>query len=450
MKILLINPPRFKGSAVIREMRCVGLTIVSLFPPVELAYLAGFLRECAEIKIIDANALNQNFQDIEAAIRSFAPQVVIFTASLPSFTFDAQVAQIAKRIDKNIKTILLDSHLVPVMPEMIKHNFPGIDYLVGTEPLVNIPKLLGFDGIAKLEDHPLPAYDLLPINRYFSLSFTRKKPFVTLITSVGCPNRCNFCVVGGATTERGYGKIWRFKSPQKMTEEIKYSLGLGVKSIYFFDETFTVNKERVKGLCLMIIANGLKFEWACNGRVDTLDEETIKLMKKAGCWNIMFGIECGSPEILEEANKGTTLDKAMEIVKFCKKNGIMISASFMIGFPHDTEETIRQTLEIAKKISPHRAQFVVLTPYPGTKLYDEIKEKGLLETEYSFSGYDGYCVDYMPAVRTEKLSSRDLALAQRYIYRRFYLRPSLWLSAILGIRSFSQFVNLLKFIRYLK
>ena len=235
-----------------------------------------------------------------------------------------------------------------------------------------------------------------------------------------------------------------------MTEEIKYSLGLGVKSIYFFDETFTVNKERVKGLCLMIIANGLKFEWACNGRVDTLDEETIKLMKKAGCWNIMFGIECGSPEILEEANKGTTLDKAMEIVKFCKKNGIMISASFMIGFPHDTEETIRQTLEIAKKISPHRAQFVVLTPYPGTKLYDEIKEKGLLETEYSFSGYDGYCVDYMPAVRTEKLSSRDLAQAQKNIYRKFYLRPSLWVSTILGIRSFSQFVNLLRFIKYLK
>ena len=450
MKILLINPPRFKGSSVIREMRCVGLTIVSVFPPIELAYLAGVLREYAEVQIIDANALNQNFQDIEWAINNFSPQAIIFTASLPSFTSDARVAQIAKRIDKNIKTILLDSHLIPVMPEAIKNKFPEIDYLIGTEPLLNIPKLLGFEGADKLEDHPLPAYDLLPINKYSSVSFTRRKPFATLITSVGCPNRCNLCVVGGATVDRGYGKIWQFKTPAKIFEEIKYILNLGVKSIYFFDETFTANRDRIKKLCSMIIENGLRFEWSCNGRVDTLDEETIKIMKKAGCWNIMFGIECGSEGILEEANKGTTLNRSMEVVGFCKKNGIKVSASFMIGFPHETWETVKQTLEVAKKVNPHRAQFVVLTPYPGTQLYEEIKRKGLLEKEYSFAGYDGYCVDYAPVIRTEKLSSRDLALAQKYIYRRFYLRPSLWLSAIFSVRSFNQLLDIFRFIRYLK
>lgn len=450
MRILLINPPRLNGHSIIREMRCVGVTLVSVFPPIELAYLAGLLRKYAEVKILDANALNVDLRYIGRKIKEFAPEAIVFTVSLPSFSADAQVAKIAKSIDKNIKTILLDSHTVPVMPDKIRQIFPEIDYLVGTEPLLNIPKLLGFEGAADLENHPLPAYDLLPIRKYSSISFARKRPFASLITSVGCPNRCNFCPIGGATVERSYGKVWRFKSPRKILDEIKYLLSLGVKSIYFFDETFSVSKQRVKNLCQLIIDEGLKFEWSCNGRVDTLDEETIKIMKKAGCWTIMFGLECGSQGLLEEANKETTLSKELDIIKCCKENGIKVAASFLLGFPGETWETIKQTLEMAKKINVHRTQFDMLTPLPGTKLYEEVKNKGLLEKDYSFSGYDAYCVDEPPVIRTENLSSEELAKAHKYIYRRFYLRPSLWLRTLLDIRSFDQLLNILKFIRYLK
>lgn len=450
MKILLINPPRFNGHSTIREMRCVGITTVSVFPPMELAYLAGLLRQHAEVKIFDANALNKGFGDIEAEIKNFQPQTVIFTASIPSFSADAQVAKIAKKINGKIKTILLESHIVPVMSARIKQTFPEIDYLVGAEPLLNIPILLGFQGVAQLEDHPLPAYDLLPIKKYSSISFTRKKPFASLVTSVGCSNRCNFCIIGGATVERGYGKIWRCKSPQKIMGEIKYLLDLGIKSIYFFDETFCVNQQRVKELCQMIIDNGLKFEWSCNGRVDRLDEETIKVMKAAGCWNIMFGLECGVEDILEDANKGTTASKAMDVIERCKKNGIEVSASFIIGWPGDTWETINQTLEMAKKINVHRTQFDMLTPFPGTKFYEEAKAKGLLESDYSFSGYDAYCVNDAPVIRTEKMTSRELAQAYKYVYRKFYLRPSLWIRTFLGIRTFGQLIDILKFVRYLR
>ncbi|MDO8559295.1 MAG: radical SAM protein [bacterium] len=449
-KILLINPPRFNGHCVVREMRCASLATVTVSPPVELAYLAGLLRKYAEVKILDANGLNQDFKDIEKEIERFRPQAVIFTVSPTTFRADAQVAQISKKIDKDIKTILLDSHIAPALPNEIKQSFPEIDYLVGGEPLMNIPNLLGFPGVSDLEKHPLPAYDLLPISRYSSLSFTRKKPYGALITSTGCPNYCNFCVIGGATVERGYGHRWRFKTPRKIVEEIKYLLSLGIKSIYFFDETFTVSRDRVRELCEMIIDEGLKFEWSCNGRVDTLDGETIKIMKKAGCWNIMFGIECGSEGLLEEANKGTTLARAMETVGHCKKNGIMISASFMIGLPEESMETAKQTLAAAIKINPYRAQFVIVTPYPGTKLHEELKAKGLLEKDYSFSGYDAYCINNSPVIRTEKMTSQELAQVQKYIYRKFYLRPSFVISTLLGIRSFSQLWDILKFIRYLK
>jgi len=450
MKILLINPPRYNGHSIVREMRCVGITTVSIFHPVEFAYLAGLLRKYAKVKIIDANALNQDFKDIEAEIKEFRPNTVIFSASLPSFSADIQVAKIAKKIDKNIKTILLESHVVPVMPAKINQTFPEIDHLVGAEPLINIPELLGFEGIKELENHPLPAYDLLPLKKYFSISFTRKKPFASLITSVGCSNRCNFCIIGGATVNRGYGKIWRFKSPKKIIEEIKYLLSLNVKNIYFFDETFTVSKQRVIELCNLMIKEGVEVDWACNGRVDTLDEELIKIMKKAGCWNIMFGIECGSQELLDEANKGTTLAKAIDMVKCCKDNGIQVSASFVIGLPHETMETIERTLEVAKKINVYRTQFDILTPFPGTKFYDEIKEKGLLEKEYSFSSYDAYCIDDLPVIRTEKLTSKELAEAHKYIHRKFYLRPVFMVKMLFSIRSWSQLINLIKSIRYLK
>ncbi len=450
MKILLINPPRFHGNTVVREMRCASLATISVFPPVELAYLAGWLRQYAQVKILDANALNQGLPKIAEVVKSFKPEAVVFTVSPTTFSEDAKVAKTVKAVDPQIKTILLDSHIAPVMPDKIKQTFPEIDYLVGQEPLFYIPELLGFKGVKCLEDHPLPAYDLLPLKQYFSLSFSSKRPFATLITSTGCPNRCNFCVVGGATVERGYGKKWQFKTAAKIFKEVEYLSGLGVKSFYFFDETFTVDKQRVRDLCQMMIAANLKLDWACNGRVDTLDEEIIKIMKQAGCWNIMFGIECGSESLLEQARKGTTLARAMEVTGFCKKNGIRVTASFVIGFPEESMETAKETLAAAKKINPHRVQFVVLTPYPGTQLYDEVKREGLLEREYSFSGYDALCVDQGPVLRTKKMSSKELLEAQKYIYRRFYLRPSFWLSTLLSIRSFSQLTDTLKFIRYLK
>ncbi len=450
VRILLINPPRFKGNPMVREMRCAGLSTVSIYPPIELAYLAGVLRKNAEVRILDANALDFNFEQVKKEVADFMPDAIVFTTSPVSFSADAKIAGIAKEVSGKIKTILLDSHIVPVMPEKVRENFPEIDEIVGTNPLFCIPKLFGFEGVNELENHPLPSYDLLPMEKYFSITYSRKKPFATLITSIGCPNRCNFCLIGGATVQRGYGNIWKFKSPEKILSEIKHLLNLGIKSIYFFDETFTAQKKRVQDLCGLIKKEKLNFEWGCNGRVDTLDEETIRMMKTAGCWNIMFGIECGSEDLLQDANKGTTLSKAMAAVLACKKNNINVSASFVIGFPQENWETVKKTLAIAKKVNPYRAQFVVLTPYPGTRLYDEVKSKGLLLEDYSFSGYDAYCVNQAPVIRTEKMTAQDLLKAQKYLYRRFYLRPSYLLGVLWRIKSFNQLSYILKSVRYLK
>ena len=450
MKILFINPPRFKGHPMVREMRCAGLSISSIYPPLELAYLAGQLRLSAEVKIIDANALNFNLNQIESEIKNFQPTAVIFTTSPVSFTEDAKIAEISKKINSEIKTILLDSHITPVMPGKIREKFPLIDHLIGTDPLINIPKIFGFPGAAGLENHPLPAYDLLPLNKYFSLTYSRKKPFAALITSAGCPNRCKFCLIGGATVKRGYGNRWQFKSPEKIIVEIKYLLSLGVKNIYFFDETFTVNKQRIKKLCRLILENNLKIDWAGNGRVDTLDEETIKIMRQAGCWNIMFGIECGTEASLKDINKGATLERAIKVVESCKKNNINVSASFVIGLPEENQESVKKTIAMAKKINPYRAQFVIVTPYPGTKLYDEMKAEGLLLHDYDFSGYDAYCAANPPVIKTRQMSPEELLKAQKYAYRRFYFRPAAMANIFFSLGSLAQLWNMLKAVKYFK
>jgi radical SAM superfamily enzyme YgiQ (UPF0313 family) len=450
LKILLINPPRFNRHPMVREMRCAGLATSSIYPPIELAYLAGLLRREAEVKILDANALNLNLDQIKAEIKNFQPNAVIFTTSPVSFAVDTRIAEITKKINSEIKTILLDSHIVPVMPEKIRKKFPGIDYLIGTDPLINIPGIFGFEGIIGLENQPLPAYDLLPLNKYFSLTYSRKKPFATLITSVGCPNRCKFCLVGGATVKRGYGNRWQFKSAKKILTEIKYLISLGAKNIYFFDETFTVSKQRIRELCELINREKIKIGWACNGRVDTLDEEIIKIMKAAGCWNIMFGIECGSEETLVDMQKGATLERAMNVVRSCKINGINVSASFVIGLPEETRESVEKTIAIAKKINPYRAQFVIATPYPGTKLYDEMKAEGLLLKDYDFSGFDAYCAANQPAIKTRQMGPEELLQAQKYAYRKFYFHPRAIMNIIFSLGSFSQFFNMLKAIKYFK
>lgn len=450
MKILLINPPRFNGNPMVREMRCAGLSASSIYPPIELAYLAGFLREKTDVKIIDANALDFGFDDIKKEISLAEPDFIVFTSSPASFSADAKIAKIAKQISPKIKTVLQDSHIAPVLGDKIREKFPEIDFFVTTEPLVNVPKILGFEGIALIENHPLPAYDLLPLDKYFSLTYARRKPFATLITSVGCPNRCDFCIVGGATVNRGYGHKWQFKSAGKILSEIKYLLKLGIKDIYFFDETFTVSRQRVFELCHSIISQNLKFNWSCNGRVDTLDEEVIGAMKEAGCWNIMFGIESGSEAMLESAHKGTTLARALEIVSFCKKIGILVSASFVIGLPDETWQTVEETLKIAKKVNPYRAQFVVATPYPGTKLYDDMKKDGLLLSDYDFSGYDAYCVANEPVIKTKYMSAQELLEAQKYVQKKFYFRPSYLLQTLFSVKSLSQLIGLVNSAKYLK
>jgi anaerobic magnesium-protoporphyrin IX monomethyl ester cyclase len=474
MKILFVNPPRFNKIPVIREIRCAGFSPGSVYPPLKLAYTAGFLRDNGfEVSIIDANAENYEWDDVKKMAEKFLPDIVIFSSSPSTMAFDSQTAKVCKEINQNIITVLDDTHISPVMPEKVLNTFKDIDVLINTgseftalEVCKNPKNLEKIEGIAfrknqrivnnlprkelNIEKQSLPAYDLLPFRKYTSISTSRKKPFAAIITSSGCPFNCSFCVIGGATVIRGYGPKWQAKTPEKTLKEIEYLIdNFGIKSLYFFDETFTVDKERVKKICQLILDKKIKIEWACNSRVDTIDEELIKLMKKTGCWKICFGVESGSQKILDLASKKTLLEDTKRIFDTAKKIGVCATASTMIGLPGENKETLKETLKFIKSLKPYRAQIVITIPYPGTRLYDDVKGRGFLEKDYSFIGYDAYGVCGEPVLRTEELSSADLKNEQKKMIFKLYLTPGIFLRTLKNIKSFSYINNLLKALKEL-
>lgn len=469
MKVLLINPPRFKGTPVVREVRCAGMSPVSVYPPLRLLYVAAYLRASGvALDLIDANGEDLSFVQIKKIIKEKKPQVVIFTCSPTTMAYDCEVAKNAKEVNKEIVTVLDDSHIVPVYPEKVLNKFADIDILIRGESeetshlvIKNLKSLDKVPGISfrigkkiihqneaspvDINSLPLPAYDLVNLDNYYSWTFGKAKRLATILTSVSCPFKCSFCIVGGATIWRGFGDKWRSKTPNKVLEEIKYLYEkFNVCNFYFFDETFTINKQRVNDICNKIIDYKMKINWSCNSRVDTVDFETLKHMRKSGCWNICFGLESGSQKVLESINKNTDLKQAVSVFKACEKFGIKTSASFMIGLPEDNEITLKETLLFAKKLNPDRVQFVITTAYPGTYLYEQVKKENLLEKEYDFSGFDAYGINNEAVLRTRYLSASKISSTQKKMYLSFYLRLSQIMKLVFSIKSIDDLLYLVK------
>lgn len=469
---MLINPPRFRGIPVVREIRCAGTSPVSVYPPIDLAFIAAYMRDETDVKLLDANALDLEWKQVKKEIREFRPDVVLFKTSPTTMAFDIKTADIAKQIDKKIITILDDAHIVPFFPKKTLQKFKNIDILIRGESEKTVKKLLDaiknkkdlkkVNGISfrknkkiintpptkpfrNLDELPFPAYDLLPIEKYNSVTFARKSPFMTLIASRGCPFRCEFCIVGGSVVWRGSGRGWYPRSAESILDEMETLVeDYGVKEIYIFDETFTVNKKRVLEVCKGIMDRKINVSWTCNSRVDTLDDELLKAMKKSGCWNILFGVESGSQEILDRCKKGIKIKDIKKAFRLTKKNNISASASFMIGLPGETWETVEKTLQLAFDIEPDYCQFVLTTPYPGTKLYDYAKKNGYLVKDYDFDGYDAYGLAEEAVIRTEKMSNKELMRAQKYVHRKFYLRPKYIIKRLLSIRSLMEIKMMIK------
>ena len=237
-----------------------------------------------------------------------------------------------------------------------------------------------------------------------------------MMTSRGCPFRCSYC-----TSHLTFGKSFRYHGPQRVIREMfELKEKYGADTIQFYDETFTLNRGRVSQLCGEILKQKLKIPWACFTRVNLVDEELLKKMRSAGCYQIFYGVEAATQRLLNIIKKDITLEQIENAFKWTRRAGIETLASFMIGLPTETKEEALKTIDLAIKINADYAQWQKTTPFPGTELYDICEKYGKILTKdwTKFTAWNN--IVYVTSGRTKE----DILEIERLAFRRFYLRPS--------------------------
>jgi radical SAM superfamily enzyme YgiQ (UPF0313 family) len=264
-----------------------------------------------------------------------------------------------------------------------------------------------------LDDLPIPAHHLLPLDKYRMPMI--KGPYTFIVTSRGCPAGCKYCI-----KHVSYQYSVRLRSPKKLLEEIKLLYSLGVHHIHMYADLFTVNRDQVIELCKLIIEDGIKITWTANSRVDYVDEEMLTLMGKAGCNLISWGIESGNEMVLKKAHKGYKMEQAHKALKWAHAAGIKNWGYFIVGLPGETVETIKETMAISKKLALDIALFHVAAPYPGTPFFFEVVENGWFRPGTAWEEVD---MDQATVLDYDGLKAEDLLYWQRRAFREWAFRP---------------------------
>lgn len=469
MKVLLLNLPWKEGFN--RFSRWSSKSVSGTFSePLLLAYSTAVLERDTNstVKLIDCLAEGWSWSKLDYFLQKFKPDLIVIETSTPSFDNDKKIF----KMKYDSKLMMVGTH-PSVFPKEILEEYPvdivglgEFDYTIrdvvnNWKDLSNVKGILYKDDdgnihrtlprplIKDLDKLPFPSRHHLDMTKYRESNIT-KTPFARILSSRGCTGRCIFCVWNQVLFNRNF----RARSPQNVIDEIEMLIEkYNVKYIYIDDDTFTIDRQRVLDICDLLITKGInkKISWGTLSRINTIDMEMLKKMKKSGCSLIVYGVESGSQKILNNMKKGITLKQIRETIKNTKKVGIRIHATFMFGSPGETEETIRKTINFAKELDPDTAQFPICMPYPGTEFYDMcIKNKWFTKTsEKDWS--DFYSATDKAVVEYKEIGPEELEKAVDKAYKEFYLRPSYIVKKILKIRSFDELkqnilggINLLK------
>jgi anaerobic magnesium-protoporphyrin IX monomethyl ester cyclase len=448
MDILLINPPWYKSSGNIWK------SVSACLPPFGLALLASLARERGFVpSILDCNALQLGLDKIEEYLPSSSPKFVGISATTVLFDNALVLAEIVKNKYPTAKIIMGGVHPTILPKEVLSSKF--IDFVIIGEGECSLLELLsqknpseikgiGFkesgriiinssrEIITDINVFPFPAYDLLPMDKYYSApGGYKRKPSLGMITSRGCPGRCTFC------KGNVLGEKIRFRSAQKVIEEIIFlQNNYGIRDITFYDDTFTTNKQNVRNFCSLILKNKLDLTWCCFSRVDTVDQELLFEMKRAGCHQIMYGVESADKDILKNINKRITLEKVKDTIEATKKAGIDTRLAFMLGNPGETEETIKKTIKFAIFLNPDLVSFNITTPYPGTEMFAWADKNNFL-IHKNWQKYDLS----KPVMELPTISSKKVLEYYKKAYRQFYLRPAYVLKRLSKLKSFWDIKN---------
>ncbi len=432
MKVLLVSP---QGSNIYAKMK-VGL------PPLGVAYLAAVIRENGyKVKIID-----RSIEQRPLTVEDFSPfDVIGISADTPRYPEALEIAGAAKKAGKmvimggyhvtfldkealetGVVDIIVRGEAEEIIINLLNtienngdlHKVKGISYIENGE-LVRTPPA---PPPRNLDALPFPARDLLPMDKYSSMM--AGLPLVNLITSRGCPFNCYFC-----SSSKFGGLKWRYRSARSIVDEMEMLYhDDGYRAFAFMDDNFTLSKRRVMNFADELEKRKMNdIIWWCFSRVDILirNEDMVKRMAESGAFQIFLGLESHNEQTLDDYGKNVGNKEQDQAIALLHKYGINIHGSFIVGDINETEEIAMQTARWVQKVNPRVAQFSILTPYPGTALYNDMKREGRF-LHKNWKLYDALHAtvktDGMTPDKIQKILIKDYRMAYLNKYRLFHPR----------------------------
>ena len=456
MKILLINPPL--DNMLSSEVPSVVTEERGHNPPIGLLYVGASLQRANfNVEIIDAQAEELTYDQLKRRIERSNPDVVGLSVTTFTLIDGLITARIAKEINPNVKVIFGGAHVHIYPIQTI--NLKEVDFLIlgeAEKPIVDLiknidnpDKLKNVDNLIykldgkvvqnpwkgyeeDLDDLAFPARHLTNHKLYSSL-LAKRNPVTTMITSRGCPYNCLFC------NRPNMGKLFRARSPNNVVDEMEECVNMGIKEFLIYDDTFTIDRKRVIGIADEIRKRKLDIGWDIRARINTIDLAMLQKIKKAGCERIHYGVEAGNQKILNILRKGITIKETTAAFKVPKKTGISTLAYFMIGSPKETDKTIMQTINFAKKLDPDYIHFSITTPFPATDLYVRALQEGIIKKDVWLEYATNPDKNFVPPLYEENLNRDELIGYLKLAYKSFYTRPSYIVRRVASIRSPGEF-----------
>lgn len=416
---------------------------LGIFPSLPLGGLASWVRQNGfDVRLIDLHVENIYPKDAEPRVREHDPHVVGLTAKTLGWPAVIEIGQMVRSACPNAIIVVGGPHMSIYAEESMTwdcfdigvigdgedtfleiceriESGSELDNIAGTvvrtksgEIMRNPPRPLS----KSINKYPMTAWDLIPIEDYHCL--TLLKPFATMVTTRGCPWHCGYC-------SQVYSEKLRFRKIELVVDEMEYLVKKrGVREIVFFDETFTIGKKRMRKFSEEVQRRGIDVKFNIRARVDTVDREVVRILKKAGLRSIHMGVEAGTDRVLKIMNKQITREQTERAFRICREEGVDTRGYFMIGYYDATPHDIEDTIKFASGLGLDWASFSVATALPATDLYRIAQERGYVDGDF----WKQYTIDgggFIPQLETETFTAEQLRAYRTKAYMNFYLRPDL-------------------------
>jgi len=465
----LLERPRKKGKILLlipSQSHLYGKTILPPYPHLGVLWVAALLEKAGHtISIIDIDLEKKPLSLLLESIKKNSFDIIGLTASTPTYPQAYKLAKNIKKISEKIPIVLGGIHAT-ISPFTCARDrvFDFIivgegectmleltDYLLNkNQELSKIKGLVYKDKnqqiqitasrplIKNLDWYPLPSRHLIPNIHKYAPPYASRFPVFSLMASRGCPGTCTYC-----QTKNIFGKIVRFCTPENVVKEIRELVTkYKAQEIHFLDDVLTINKDFIYEFCALLkkepyqidlkVANGL--------RIDMVNEKILTALHEVGLKNASFGVETGSERVSTLIKKKLNKQQIKETFALAKKIGLETWGFFMIGLLGDNEKSIRETINFAIELDPKFAKFLILTPYPGSEIYEELDKKNLIDIK-DFSQYGIYTA---PVHHLEELSRKEILKLKKMAFRRFYLRPKKIFQYLKDIKSLKQLFSLIR------